>query len=219
MAIEQTTLLDHRTIVDLIERRDARGAELLYYAFMRGLRYLAVRSCPEFADDCVQETFVIAISNIQRGMLKSPEALPGYIRRVLERVIKTRRITERRTLSGTDYESACRTHADFAPTPAQSFEERERLRMMRECILLLSSRERDILTRFYFHGQSQEQICAEMSLNDTQFRLLKSRSKRKLEDLVQRATRRTLSIRTLSPNTLRSATGSGRTRNRSSCSK
>jgi len=45
---------------------------------------------------------------------------------------------------------------------------------------------RDILVRFYLKEQSQEQICREMSLTETQFRLRKSRAKEKFNKVVHR---------------------------------
>ena len=50
----------------------------------------------------------------------------------------------------------------------------------------ISARDREILTRFYLQEQSQEQICQEMSLTETQFRLLKSRAKAKFGELGKR---------------------------------
>ena len=47
----------------------------------------------------------------------------------------------------------------------------------------LSERDRDILIRFYLKEQPQEQICKEMALTETQFRLLKSRAKAKFGEI------------------------------------
>ena len=54
----------------------------------------------------------------------------------------------------------------------------------------VSARDREILTRFYLLNQSQEQICDEMGLNNTQFRLLKSRAKARFGELGRRTLRR-----------------------------
>ena len=51
---------------------------------------------------------------------------------------------------------------------------------MRDLLGSLNDKERQILTRFYLHEQSKEQICREMDLTDTQFRLAKSRAKQRL---------------------------------------
>ena len=56
---------------------------------------------------------------------------------------------------------------------------RQRAELMRFVLASLSLRDRDILERFYLHEQTQEQICVEMSLSETQFRLLKSRRQRR----------------------------------------
>jgi hypothetical protein len=49
----------------------------------------------------------------------------------------------------------------------------------------LRERDREILLRFYVHGEQAEQIRREMQLTETQFRLIKSRAKLKFEQLVQ----------------------------------
>jgi RNA polymerase sigma-70 factor, ECF subfamily len=50
----------------------------------------------------------------------------------------------------------------------------------------LSWRDREILTRFYLRGESQERVCSEMNLTGTQFRLLKSRAKARFGELGKR---------------------------------
>jgi RNA polymerase sigma-70 factor (ECF subfamily) len=50
----------------------------------------------------------------------------------------------------------------------------------------LSDRDREILTRFYLDEQTQEKICEDMSLTETQFRLLKSRAKARFGELGKR---------------------------------
>jgi DNA-directed RNA polymerase specialized sigma24 family protein len=54
---------------------------------------------------------------------------------------------------------------------------------MKSALADLGQRDRDILVRFYLKEQSQEQICREMSLTETQFRLLKSRAKAKFGEI------------------------------------
>jgi Sigma-70, region 4 len=57
---------------------------------------------------------------------------------------------------------------------------------MQAILRSLSERDREILTRFYLHEQSQEHICQEMSLSETQFRLLKSRAKARFGEMGKR---------------------------------
>lgn len=51
----------------------------------------------------------------------------------------------------------------------------------------LTARDREILMRFYLEEQSQDQICTEMGLTETQFRLLKSRAKTRFAEMSRKA--------------------------------
>ncbi|HEV2690756.1 MAG TPA: sigma factor-like helix-turn-helix DNA-binding protein [Bryobacteraceae bacterium] len=57
---------------------------------------------------------------------------------------------------------------------------------MQEVLANLSERDCEILTRFYLREESQEQICEEMNLSETQFRLLKSRAKARFGEIGKR---------------------------------
>jgi DNA-directed RNA polymerase specialized sigma24 family protein len=50
----------------------------------------------------------------------------------------------------------------------------------------LSKRDRDVLTRFYLKEQSAEEICRDLNLTETQFRLIKSRAKARYGELGRR---------------------------------
>ena len=67
--------------------------------------------------------------------------------------------------------------------PEQIAIARQRAELMRLVLESLSRRDREILERFYLQEQSQEQICEEMSLSETQFRLLKSRAKARFGEI------------------------------------
>jgi RNA polymerase sigma-70 factor (ECF subfamily) len=54
---------------------------------------------------------------------------------------------------------------------------------MKSVLDSLSKRDRDILVRFYLNEEPQEQICREMALTETQFRLLKSRAKARFGEI------------------------------------
>jgi DNA-directed RNA polymerase specialized sigma subunit len=60
---------------------------------------------------------------------------------------------------------------------------RERRDLVRWTLAQLSEREREILSRFYMQEQTQQQICLEMGLTHTQYRLLKWRSKARFGQL------------------------------------
>jgi DNA-directed RNA polymerase specialized sigma24 family protein len=72
---------------------------------------------------------------------------------------------------------------DWKDDPEQSLLARQRAEIARKVMTGISSKDREILQRFYVDEQPQEQICTEMGLTYNQFRLLKSRAKARFGDL------------------------------------
>jgi RNA polymerase sigma-70 factor, ECF subfamily len=177
----ETGSISAETIVSLIQAGDPRGEELLYSVFTRGLRYLAIRKLGyEEADEVVHDTFIALSQKIKEGALREPAALFKYARTILERMIGNRYTERRKWQRDVDFEVVAVTHADGAPTPEKAMESAMRTKVMQEGLASLRPREREILVRFYLQEQDQERIRREMNLTDTQYRLLKSRSKQKL---------------------------------------
>jgi RNA polymerase sigma-70 factor (ECF subfamily) len=102
-----------------------------------------------------------------------------------------------------DLDSSVRV-ADPRENPEESAIFRERAELIQRVLGELTERDREILTRFYLNEQSQDQICTEMSLTETQFRLLKSRAKARFGELGKKK----LSQRTLQAVFLRTSAGS-----------
>jgi len=69
------------------------------------------------------------------------------------------------------------------PSPERKMIDKQSLELARRVLGSLHRRDREVLTRFYLDGQSATQICAEMDLSDTQFRLIKSRAKARFAQL------------------------------------
>jgi len=170
------------SIVNLILSGDPKGDELLYSTFARGLRFLAWKHCPEHAEDCMHDTILTVSRQIKQGQLKAPSALPGYLNIVLKRAAWNKKVeSERQGGNSEVFETVVQTRSDDRANPERLLEIEERARILREGLKSLKAHEQEILVRFYLKGQSQEFICQEMELTDTQFRLHKSRSKQKLE--------------------------------------
>ena len=171
------------TIITLIQAGDPRGEELLYSVFTRGLRYLAIRKLGyEEADEVVHDTFIALTQKIKEGALREPAALFKYPRTILERMIGNRYTERRKWQRDVDFEVIATTHRDQSPTPEKALEAAMKTKVMQQGLSSLRPREREILVRFYLQEQDQERIRREMKLTDTQYRLLKSRSKQKLGD-------------------------------------
>jgi RNA polymerase sigma-70 factor, ECF subfamily len=171
-------------LVDRIHAGDESAMEELYSTFARGIRYYLCRHLGmQELDDKVHDTFLIVVQAIRKGILREPERLMGFVRTVVRRQVAAfidQSIHNRRDLA--DLEVGSRI-PDVGRNPEAQLMENERNQFMLQILRGISARDREILTRFYLYEQPQEQICEEMRLTETQFRLLKSRAKARFGEL------------------------------------
>jgi RNA polymerase sigma-70 factor, ECF subfamily len=176
--------IDWPLLVLQIKAGKDEGMEQLYKLFSRGIRFYLCRQLgPQELEDKVHDTFLIVVNAIRRGDLREPERLMGFVRTVvrrqvaayIEQAVQTRR-------EQAELESGIAV-ADRSQNPEQEAILKQKAALMKSALDSLSKRDRDILIRFYLKEQPQEQICREMSLTETQFRLLKSRAKAKFGEI------------------------------------
>lgn len=185
---ENLRITDWSEIVTRIRDGEPAAMEELYAIFAKGIRYFLLRNLgSEDLDDRVHDCFVIVAEAIRKGDLRDPARLMGYVRTVVKRQIAASielAVSKRR--SEVDYEETLFKITDWKDDPEQSLLARQRAEIARKVMKEISSRDREILQRFYVEEQSQEQICSEMGLTYNQFRLLKSRAKARFGDLGKR---------------------------------
>jgi len=179
-------------LVERIRNGDEASVEELYNTFSRGIRYYLCRHLgAQELDDKVHDAFLIVLQAIQNGTLREPERLMGFVRTVVRRQVAAfidQAVQNRK--EQTAIEAGARI-PDSSLDPERSVIVEEKSKIMYEILHGISARDREILTRFYLYEQSPEQICAEMSLSDTQFRLLKSRAKARFGELGRKRLTRT----------------------------
>lgn len=171
-------------LVDRIRFNETDGMVELYELFSKGIRFYLCRQLgPQELDDKVHDTFVVVVQAIRRGELREPSRLMGFVRTIVRRqvaahidkVVHTRR-------DQIDLDATVRL-ADPEGNPEERAMFSQRTALINRVLGELSGRDRAILTRFYLLEQSQDQICSEMGLSETQFRLLKSRAKARFGEL------------------------------------
>jgi RNA polymerase sigma-70 factor (ECF subfamily) len=171
-------------LVNQIKAGEETGMEQLYKLFSRGIRYYLCRQLgPQELEDKVHDTFLIVVNAIRRGDLREPERLMGFVRTVVRRQVAAyieQAVHNRREQA--DLETGV-TVADRKQNPEQEAIIRQKAELMESALSALSERDREILVRFYLKEQPQEEICREMDLTETQFRLLKSRAKAKFGEI------------------------------------
>ena len=173
-----------QALVERIQQGESGGMEELYRVFSRGVRYYLCRQIgPQDLDDKVHDTFLIVVLAIRRGELRDPERLMGFVHTVVRRQVAAqidRAVQGRREQADMDMTTSV---CDNRHTPEEQVMLREHQDVAEAVLRGISTRDRDILTRFYLKEQTQEEICREMGLSETQFRLLKSRAKARFGEL------------------------------------
>ncbi|MBV8842303.1 MAG: sigma-70 family RNA polymerase sigma factor [Bryobacterales bacterium] len=171
-------------LVSRVQSGESDGMAELYDIFAKGIRYFLCRQLgPQEIDDKVHDTFLVVVQAIRRGDLREPERLMGFVRTVVRRQIAghiEKMVATRR--DHTELESSMRI-PDPHDNPEENAVFRQRVELIRKVLSELGHKDREILTRFYLREQSQDQICSEMKLTETQFRLLKSRAKARFGEL------------------------------------
>jgi RNA polymerase sigma-70 factor (ECF subfamily) len=192
------------TLVDRIHSGETDGMEELYQLFSKGIRFYLCRQLgPQEFDDKVHDTFVLVVQAIRRGELREPQRLMGFVRTIVRRQVAAHidRVVHIRR-DHMDLESSARV-ADPNGNPEETAMFRQRKELIHRVLGEMVERDREILTRFYLQEEGQDQICTEMALTETQFRLLKSRAKARFGELG----RKKLSHRALSAIFLRTSAG------------
>jgi len=186
--LEGTPLPIEPTWDDLVYRireGDPSGLEELYRVFSKGVRFYLCRHLgPQDLDDRVHDVFLIIVRAIQGGELREPSRLMGYVRTVMRRHAAMQiqsRVFERRNQSGLDFSTIAMN--DLHVNPEHRMIDEENAQMALTLLESLHCREREVLVRFYLHEQSPAEICRDLKLSITQFRLAKSRAKAKFGHL------------------------------------
>lgn len=183
----ENSVEDWVNIVERIRAGDQSAVEQLYSVFARGIRYYLCRQLgPQDLDDRVHDCFLVVVQAIQKGDLREPERLMGFVRTIVRRQIAgfiEGMVENRKKQMDIEFGSII---PDETLNPENTAISKQHGEIAARILRTISSRDRDILTRFYLLEQSQEQICEEMNLSTTQFRLMKSRAKAKFGELGKR---------------------------------
>jgi RNA polymerase sigma factor (sigma-70 family) len=137
-------------------------------------------------DDRVHDIFLMVVQSIQRGELREPERLMGYVRTVVRRQTAgyiQGAVHSRRNHVNIDNGSPLCTRE---PDPERRAIEAQETEVATRVLKGLPRRDREVLVRFYLEEQLPEQICRDLGITETQFRLIKSRAKSRYGELGKR---------------------------------
>lgn len=165
------------------------GLEQLY-AMARNFTFFIMRQLGnEDLQDKVHDIFVTAASAISAGKLRDSERLTPFLT-TLTRFYTygqiDRRVVRRKYVGPLEHANI----PDRRVNLETSVYRQQKMRIVQEILGSMPRRDRDVLERFYVLEQSKEQICREMNLTPTQFRLLKSKAKSTFAKLGQQRLKR-----------------------------
>jgi RNA polymerase sigma-70 factor, ECF subfamily len=181
---ERGDSIDWPDLVSRVKSGETSGMEDLYQLFTRGIRFYLCRQLGiQELDDKVHDTFLIVVHAIRRGDLREPDRLMGFVRTIVRRQVAAhidQVVHSRREELHLDVGVRV---VDSGRNPEQNMAFQQKVDFMDEILAMLAERDAEILRRFYLYEESQEEICQEMDLSETQFRLLKSRAKQRFGEL------------------------------------
>lgn len=171
---------DWERLVQRLQAGDPGAMEELYRVFSGGIRLFIARNLgQQELDDRVHDTFLIVVEAIRNGDIRESQRLMGFVRTVVRRQVAAyveKTVQQRRDRRAIDDEEADFLQ-DRGKSPEDAVIEGQNTQLMQRVLAELNERQREILVRFYLREQPADQICREMNLTETQFRLLKSRAK------------------------------------------
>jgi len=170
--------------------------EDLYRVFSKGIRFYLCRQVgPQDLDDKIHDLFLIITQSIQKGDLREPERLMGYVRTIVRRQVAGHidtAVQARRNQTDMEYGMAL---SDTRPSPERRIIQEQNMDLAMRILNSLHPREREVLVRFYLREQTPEEICRDLELTETQFRLIKSRAKARFGEMGKRR----LALRNITP--------------------
>ena len=171
-------------LVERIQNADPVALEELYKLFSQGIRFYLWRHLgPQDLDDRVHDAFLAVTQSIQAGELREPERLMGFVRTVVRRQVATQidnAVHARRNRFSHDVLAVLHDRQN-GPEEAAIRKEYQELAM--RILRSIPARDREVLIRFYLQEQTAAEICRDLDLTETQFRLIKSRAKARFGEL------------------------------------
>ncbi len=163
-------------LVERVRHGHPSGLEELYTLAKNFTFFLMRQLGDQDLLDKVHDIFVTVAQAIRTGKLRDPERLIPFLTTVTR--FYTYDQIERRTFQRKRSVPLDGLNPPDRRTNLESSTySRQRRLIAREILDSMPLRDKDLLARFYIEEQSKEQICEEMHLTPTQFRLQKSKAK------------------------------------------
>lgn len=152
-----------------------------------GLRFLIARRVEaQSIEDVLQDTYTRLLAAIGTERINTPAALPGYAVGIARRVCADH-LRRKRLRLDREGQLDCENEETEARSPLwidELLSSRQIVQQAQEMLTCVSTRQAEVLRRFYVLEQSARTIQAEMGLSPNQFRMIKWRAKARFAHLV-----------------------------------
>lgn len=179
-------------LVKAVQNGDEVATAELYGRLRKGLHFVFFRNAGSDANDLTHDLFIVLVQHIREGRIREASTVMAYARTIAGRLLQEPRRSYGRCRREARDPGCVEAFPATLPSPEDTAEQAERIRIAKIALAKLSPKDREILTRFYVLEQTREQICTDMYLTETQFRLAKSRAKARFAEAGKRATRRSV---------------------------
>jgi RNA polymerase sigma-70 factor, ECF subfamily len=175
-------------LVQSIGAGESGAEDEMVRRYSRGVSVLLGRAAGDRAavEDLYQETFRVCLDKIRRGELREPEKLSGFICSVARNLM----LHHFRQASRTGQRAAGEAGEslpDPSPSPLTLLLKKEKARLVRQVLgEMNSSRDRELLYRFYVAEEDKERICADLGLSSLHFNRVLYRARERYKELYER---------------------------------
>jgi RNA polymerase sigma-70 factor (ECF subfamily) len=171
-------------LVQRVREAEPAALEELYELFSKGIRFYLWRHLgPQDLDDRVHDAFLVVTQLIQSGELREPERLMGFVHTIVRRQVASQIDDAAHARRSHFSQDALATLHDRHIGPEEAAIRSQQQELAMRILRSIPGRDREVLVRFYLREQNPEQICHELDLSESQFRLIKSRAKARFGEL------------------------------------
>jgi RNA polymerase sigma-70 factor (ECF subfamily) len=180
-------------VVEMIQLGQPAGLEQLY-SMARNFTFFLMRQLgSDELQDKVHDVFLSAATAIATGKLRDSDRLTPFLTSLTRFYTYgqiDRRVVRRKYAAPLEHTNV----PDRRINLEYNVYRQQKKRILREILSSMPKRDSDVLERFYVHEQTKEQICREMNLTPTQFRLLKSKAKSTFAKIGKRRLKQSLAV-------------------------
>ena len=141
----------------------------------------------QLANDLLHDAIVTALQKLDDGAPVEPTIIAGYVFRIALNHLRNHRRRER-SQGGSGAAELDTLPAAESASPLSESQRAATARLARRLLLdLESTRDREMLVRFYLDEHDKDQVCAALRINGEQFDRVLGRARARLKKLVERS--------------------------------